>query len=317
MIAHRHPAYAPFRTVWEDVWRHRDARRDGVVAYRRYYLYNDPTQSATVRASADGAELTFAHAETYPAPGLLLKTLGAIDHLDREGVAYDYLLRTNLSSLFDWSALTDRLAAWGRRRRFVAGAAYKPWYMSGMCLLLSRDLVHELATHRDRLYQVSRSEPEAWVGRRVAGRRGDRRVFPVPGAAARVRRYSRGSFFLTRAEAEPRPFNLAHRVRRRRGRGGPDRTQGCRRPCGTLAAGPATVHYRFHGGYGLSDDRTLDHHNMRRIGAWLVRRTAQEAGGNGEPAQSGRGLATIVLAAVIGALAAWWWLLRRRGGPTI
>lgn len=68
---------------------------------QRYYLYNDEHQEESVRVLY-GHDLVFPHAETYPAPGLLLKTMDAIDYLHQNHVTYDFLLRTNLSSLFDW-----------------------------------------------------------------------------------------------------------------------------------------------------------------------------------------------------------------------
>lgn len=81
VIAHRNPSYEQLQCAWELHWQTtgRDLR-----GAKRYFLYNDPKQTEHVRVSADGAELTFPHEETYPAPGLLLKTLGAIDYLGHD-----------------------------------------------------------------------------------------------------------------------------------------------------------------------------------------------------------------------------------------
>lgn len=80
VIAHRNPSYEQLQRIWEAHWQ----TTGGLPGTQRYFLYNDPQQMDPVRVTGDGSELTFPHEETYPAPGLLLKTLGAIDHLGHD-----------------------------------------------------------------------------------------------------------------------------------------------------------------------------------------------------------------------------------------
>ena len=116
VIAHRSPSYAPFREVWDAHWRRATTNGSDRL---RFYLYNDPAVGAPPDSLNE--ELTFPYEETYPAPGLLLKTLAAIDLLAAAGVTYDFLLRTNLSSLFDWPAFDAYLDAAPRPPRVVRG----------------------------------------------------------------------------------------------------------------------------------------------------------------------------------------------------
>ena len=136
VIAHRDAAYARFRELWWAHWRRTGAPGSPPMAL--FFLYNDPDQREPV--VVDGPDLTFSYAETYPAPGLLMKTLGALDWLAAQGVTYDWCLRTNLSSGFDWTALRRFLRRL-RCRSGVVGMFYQPQFVSGAAMLLSADVV--------------------------------------------------------------------------------------------------------------------------------------------------------------------------------
>ena len=221
VIAHHNPAYEELRRAWDAHWR---CHEHGALRnMRRYYLYNDPHQTEPVRVDDHDWKLTFPHEETYPAPGLLLKTLGALDHLAASGVTYDYLLRTNVSSLFDWPWM-ERYLRGLRPDRLVSGVPYMPHRMSGMCLLLSADLVRDIATHRDRL-EMYRPDDEA-----VA------LYLLVRHSAAGVDALEYQSISSVTIRTPVDAFLVA-------------------------AVGQAP-HLRFHRGWGLSDDRALDRWNM-------------------------------------------------------
>lgn len=156
VIAHRSPSYAPFREVWDAHWRRATTNGSDRL---RFYLYNDPAVGAPPDSLNE--ELTFPYEETYPAPGLLLKTLAAIDLLAAAGVTYDFLLRTNLSSLFDWPAFDAYLDAAPRPPAlYAAGVEYRPRRLSGACVLLSHALVADLAANRTKL-DLSAPDDEA------------------------------------------------------------------------------------------------------------------------------------------------------------
>lgn len=157
VIAHRDAAYTPFRDLW---WTHWCATAAHDPRMALFFLYNDPAQKEAV--CQNGPDLTFAYAETYPAPGLLLKTMGALQWFFDRGIRFEWCLRTNLSSGFDWRALRAFLDG-QRCRSAVMGMFYAPrpgpsdplapatQFVSGAAMLLSEDVARDLLQDRDRL----------------------------------------------------------------------------------------------------------------------------------------------------------------------
>ncbi len=144
VIASHNEAFDGFKRIWEDHWeKSSDHLQDSIC----FYLYNDPNIS---EVRAEGNDLYFPYEETYPAPGLLLKTMDALDYLDRQQITYDFLLRTNLSSLFNWKNFKNFIDE-QTPKGLVAGVPYNTKRMSGMCMILSSDVVNHIRQQRSSL----------------------------------------------------------------------------------------------------------------------------------------------------------------------
>lgn len=223
VIAHRDAAYTPFKDMWEVHW---NVYTTTVLhSMARFYLYNDPDQREAVVPSPDGSSLTFPYEETYPAPGLLLKTMDAIQYLANQNITYDHLLRTNLSSLFHWPAFVARLSLYGPEWS-VAGVEYKPKHVSGMCLLLSGEMVGDLTRNREKL-DFATPDDHA-IALYLLEHHPDLQYHQIPSITIQ------------------RPSDvLFHRA------------------YGWLCGFRHLVHIRFHSGYGVSGNRHVDHDNMR------------------------------------------------------
>lgn len=107
-------------------------------------------------------------------PGVARKTLVA---LKRHAAGYDYVIRTNLSTLWLW----DRLKAYLRdapRTRLFAGTvdARSGDHVCGCCMIWSRDVVGHLLAQWDEVWHSP--EPDDVVLTRVCARFAD--ISPVP-----------------------------------------------------------------------------------------------------------------------------------------
>ena len=137
VIASHNTAFDGFKRIWKEHW---DQSAEYLKECLCLYLYNDPNLS---KLKEDGDDLYFPYKETYPAPGLLLKTMDALQYLEDRKVTYDFILRTNLSSLFNWKAFMQFLTV-QQSKSLVAGVPYNTNRMSGMCMILSSDVVQHL-----------------------------------------------------------------------------------------------------------------------------------------------------------------------------
>ena len=138
VIASESTAFNGFKQIWKDHWT-KSSKYVGQL--RCFYLYNDPSLSNMIRK---GDDLYFPYEETYPSPGLLKKTMDCLKFLGEQNISYDFLLRTNLSSLFNWKAFAQFIDNNISKQKLVAGVPYNTSKMSGMCMILSRDLVHNI-----------------------------------------------------------------------------------------------------------------------------------------------------------------------------
>ena len=88
-------------------------------------------------------------------PGMITKTLRAVEHIDNT-YDYDYLIRTNLSTFWDFSRLLKRLenlpstnCISGSRIWNTSKGITSAEYIAGVNLVLSRDLVKDIITNID------------------------------------------------------------------------------------------------------------------------------------------------------------------------
>lgn len=142
VIASTGSPYDEFRTLWEESLRTNAPILDGVEVF---FLYNDPQGPTRVQ----GRDLYFTRDETYPYPGLLLKTLDAMQWLSNSGVTFDVLCRTNLSSLFDWTEFTRLVAR--IKSTYYGGRLYDAGMVSGCAMFMSSDVAAMLLANRNAL----------------------------------------------------------------------------------------------------------------------------------------------------------------------
>lgn len=148
VIASENDSFPRFKEIWEAHWQ-ANIRLLG-SSYARFYLYNDPTASPAGN-SPENMNLRFPHEETYPSPGLLLKTLDALQFLKDNDIKFDMVFRTNLSSLIDWAAF----AGWVSRIGVgvISGRKYDDRHISGCGMLLPKAVADEILAHRAELDQ--------------------------------------------------------------------------------------------------------------------------------------------------------------------
>jgi hypothetical protein len=144
VIASHSEAFDGFKQIWEEHW---NQSADHLRDCKCFYLYNDPNFTEMRK---DGSNLYFPYEETYPAPGLLLKTMDALAYLETQNITFDFLLRTNLSSLFNWRAFMQFINS-KSPKSLVAGVPYNTRRMSGMCMILSSDVVQQIRQRRSQL----------------------------------------------------------------------------------------------------------------------------------------------------------------------
>lgn len=138
VIAHDDPVMKPFKDIWVENW---NSHNDILSDYACFYIYNDETLTTCKRV---GNDLYFPFKETYPAPGLLQKTFSSIDFLKDNGITYDMIYRTNLSSLICWKGFVKHVETHKYDREYYAGNSYGVGFISGSGMFLSKDLVSTL-----------------------------------------------------------------------------------------------------------------------------------------------------------------------------
>lgn len=100
-------------------------------------------------------------------PGMITKTVYALDHINRY-YSYDHLVRTNLSTFWDLRTLKTRLdklpkerCVTGSMRRCIYNSQKSPDYISGVNLIMSRDMTQNVVQNRSTI--ISWDLPEDWA----------------------------------------------------------------------------------------------------------------------------------------------------------
>lgn len=107
---------------------------------RVYFLYG----RGSVTTIPCPFDLALPDVEENIIPGALLKTLAAFKAIDQD---YDYVVRTNLSSLYVWPYLFAFLAS-QRSERFVAGCSPDRSHVGGCGMIFSHDVVETICNNR-------------------------------------------------------------------------------------------------------------------------------------------------------------------------
>lgn len=143
VIASRSQPYSQFRELWQQHW---DAKASILHDCLIFYLYNEPGVK-----KQSGQDLIFPHDETYPFPGLLLKTLDGMQALADANITYDLLCRTNLSSMYDWSVFRRFVDEIADGHTYYGGRKYGEKMVSGCAMFMSADVVRNLLNNRAQL----------------------------------------------------------------------------------------------------------------------------------------------------------------------
>ena len=137
--------YDQFKELWLQHWR---ANQQYLSGYALYFLYNEPC-SESVEPEQSRSDLCFPHEETYPNPGLLLKTMDALQYLAETGVTFDVLCRTNLSSMYNWRVFVQFVKA--IHSPFYGGRKYANQHVSGCAMFMTGDIAALLLERRTSL----------------------------------------------------------------------------------------------------------------------------------------------------------------------
>ena len=110
-----------------------------------YFLENNPSQNCDVYVDEDESAIIFKHVENL-IPGVLLKSIIGM-YVCNKYYTFDYMIRTNLSSVYFIPKLWEKLCDFPRRH-FIGGEkdvdnSYFP-FVSGAGIVLSCDVIEEI-----------------------------------------------------------------------------------------------------------------------------------------------------------------------------
>lgn len=96
-------------------------------------------------------DLIFPNIEENYRTGLTLKTIAAMEWVNQNW-NYDYLVRTNLSSFWDFYALLDSIKNFPRERFYAGPLRYKnPQFIGGNAVVMSKDVVHMFTENKNKI----------------------------------------------------------------------------------------------------------------------------------------------------------------------
>jgi len=107
IIASHNELYHSFIDLWREkieLWK---AMGEGGVDYRFFFVFADPNLTEDIVCENDC--ITYKCEESLE-PGIFLKTMAAIQYCEKH-FTYDFILRTNLSSFWNFSVLSDELVS--------------------------------------------------------------------------------------------------------------------------------------------------------------------------------------------------------------
>ena len=124
------------------VWKHYMNRFPSIKVYMLY--------GATELPDRDDSDLVYEDiSETY-VPGILQKTLRAMKHV-HDTCTYDYLIRTNISTMWDLRNIEQLLLSCPTSRCYAGGHNLNPMNIySGVSIILTPDLVEECINQQDK-----------------------------------------------------------------------------------------------------------------------------------------------------------------------
>lgn len=142
----------------------------------------------------DEDDIIFDDIEENYYPGMITKTIRAIEYIDKN-YGYDFLIRTNLSTFWDFETLHTRLdkqpitkCFTGTFRNCTYKGSKSPSYISGTNLVVSRDIVKTYIKNKDEL--CAYDLPEDWALSQLLIDRGYVPRASFPGAIHRLDTYN-------------------------------------------------------------------------------------------------------------------------------
>lgn len=90
--------------------------------------------------------------ETY-SPGMLLKTVAAMEHIDAT-LSYDYFVRTNIGTFWNFTALMQHLDELPSALTYSGDGPFLHEYVSGTDTIVNRHMITQLVKHKHELDYV-------------------------------------------------------------------------------------------------------------------------------------------------------------------
>lgn len=138
------PVYTELETIWR-MYMHSMPH-----TIESYFLKDNPYLSTDYVIEND---VVYCKTEQTIRPGILNKTLTAIEaFLPRIMSEFDYVIRTNLSSFYNFQLLINYLYSLPSQRCYSGSPSYENPFASGSGFILSPDLAQLLISHKHELY---------------------------------------------------------------------------------------------------------------------------------------------------------------------
>lgn len=141
-------------------------------------------------------DLVFDDIEENYYPGMITKTIRAFEYINQKYI-YDFLIRTNLSTFWDFDRLTKRLdtlptvdCLTGTLRSCKYKGQSSPQYIAGVNLILSYNLVEQLIKNHNEV--CSWDLPEDWSLSQFFI---DRKLMPIPSCPGAIHHMDKFSTF--------------------------------------------------------------------------------------------------------------------------
>ena len=140
------PIYKFFKTVWESYMFENPN-------IRVFFTYGQGT-------TFDRKEYDLVYddlKETYTPPYMTTKVTRAMDHIN-QNYAYDYLIRTNLSTFWVFDSILKRLDTLPKQRCLAGKIGWiKPEFVTGTSMIISSDLIEPLLENQ---HLINRTFPK-------------------------------------------------------------------------------------------------------------------------------------------------------------
>lgn len=123
-------------------------------SFKIYFVYGNLTTELKFR---DKYDLIFPHVEECYNPGMLKKTICAMEWIDKNCENYDFFIRTNISTFWDLKATLRNLKKWKLKGDFYFGDGPLPGYkldgtyLSGTDTLVSKSMIKKMIVNKESL----------------------------------------------------------------------------------------------------------------------------------------------------------------------